>query len=57
MNRELKQIGELKDGDCKVIAINTYGREEEFEGTYNSKLRTVFYVMPSGCKILGYIQD
>jgi len=56
MSRELKQINELKDGECKVIAVNTHGREIEFEGTFNSKLRTVFYVIPSDYKILGYIQ-
>lgn len=56
MSRELKQISELKDGECKVIAINTFRREMEFVGTYNSKLQTVFYVIPSSYEIIGYIQ-
>ncbi len=56
MSRELKRIEDLKDGECTVIAVNTSGREIEYEGTYNSKLRTVFYTIRSDYKILGYIQ-
>lgn len=57
MSRELKQINDLKDGKCKVIAVNTSGREIEYEGTFVSELKTVFYVIPSEYEILGFIQE
>lgn len=56
MGRELEQFSELKEGACKVVVVNTFGKEMEFDGTYNSKLQTVFYVNPNNYKILGYIQ-
>lgn len=52
----IKQIGELKNGDCQVLTKDTFG-EKTFSGTYSESYRCVFFAIPSTCEIIGYYQD
>lgn len=51
----LKQINELKDGKCIVVA-SLGDLEKRFEGDYCEKLKIVFMAIPSTYEIKGYIQ-
>ena len=53
MNKTLKTIEELKDGDCIVITAD----KEEYHGSYSSELELVFFCIPQDKEIIGYIQD
>lgn len=55
MNKELKRIEDLKEGDCQVVASCTHG-EKIFDGYYKEKFNCVYFVIPSNYEIVGYIQ-
>lgn len=55
MNKELKQIEQLKEGNCKVITKHIHG-EKIFDGYYKEKFSCVYFVIPYNYEIVGYIQ-
>ena len=50
---KLKQLNELKNGECLVIVEG----DKAFQGLFDEKLGVVFYTIPSHYKVKGYIQD
>ena len=52
----MKNINELKEGKCIVIAEDTTGKIKRYEGSYNLKFEVVFFCIPNNYKILGYEQ-
>lgn len=49
---ELKQVNQLKDGDCVVVT-----ERKRYNGFYNSEFGVVYFCIPYGEKIIGYIQE
>lgn len=49
---ELKQANQLKDGDCVVVT-----ERKKYNGFYNSEFGVVYFCIPDGEKIIGYIQE
>lgn len=53
--KRFENFKELKAGKCKVVATN--GREERlFEGSFDDKLKVLFFAIPSTWEVIGYIQ-
>lgn len=50
---KLKQIEQLKEGNCKVITK----QGKIFNGYFRKSLNCVFFAIPSNYEIIGYIQD
>lgn len=53
----MKQMNELVEGNCLVVARSGGETTKEFKGNYNKKLDIVFMCVPSHYEILGYIQN
>jgi hypothetical protein len=49
----LKQIEDLKEGECKVITK----QGKVFHGYFRESLNCVFFAIPSTYEIIGYIQE
>lgn len=49
----LKQIEDLKEGECKVITK----QGKIFHGYFSEEYPCVFFAIPSNYEIIGYIQE
>lgn len=52
----LKTKEQLREGNCTVLYYSR-GTIKETEGSYNSKLDTVFYCINKDDEVIGYIQE
>ena len=52
----LKQVRDLTDGDCVVVAKSA-DQIKHFKGVYDEMKRVVFFAVPSHFEVVGYLQD
>ena len=49
----LEQIKAQSPENCELLAVCNNGKQ--YPATYSAKLKTVFFTIPRGAEILGYI--
>lgn len=54
-NNNILSKEQLKEGSCKVV-YKIYNTIKEAQASYNSKLNTVFFCIPSKAEVIGYRQ-